>query len=195
MKRYLAIAGAAVLVAACSTASGPDGGGSTPAPGAATQAGGAPAPTSGDAGGGGGGGGGGGAGGAGVADAAAAVKDVCTVMPKDTIRGLVPDAADPVTDAAYHQCTMSNGTTAVQITLSGGFGEPDPPVPADTVGGVGEKAWIQEQFVDDAYLVIFLGTTATQSYQTLYVEWAGHDGKAHRDDAIAVAKATIQALQ
>lgn len=187
MKRCLAIAGAAVLVAACSTASGPDGGGSTPAPGAATQAGGAPAPTSGDAGGGGGG--------AGVADAAAAVKDVCTVMPKDTIRGLVPDAADPVTDAAYHQCTMSNGTTAVQITLSGGFGEPDPPVPGDAVSGLGEKAWVQEQTVDDAYLVIFLGTTATQSYQTLYVEWAGHDGKAHRDDAIAVAKATIQALQ
>ncbi len=179
--RLLTLAAVALLAAACSNAV-PNGGGG-------------PTSDTGGGGGTGGGGTGGGGGAGGVAEAASKVADVCTVMPKDTIRALVPDAADPVTDQAYHQCTMSDGTTSIQVTLSSGFAEPDPPNPAESVSGLGEKAWLQEQSVDDAYLEIYLGSADTAGYWTMYVEYAGHDGKAHRDDAIKVATATIAALK
>lgn len=180
----------ALLAAGCSTATAPAGGGSTPAAGGGAVSGGGAA-SSPD----GGGGGSGGGSPSGVADAAAALTKVCSVMPTDLVRSLVPKAGDPVEDAAYHQCTMSDGTSAIQITIMGGFGPVDPPVPAQTVDGLGEHAWLQEQTTDDAYLVVDLGATQTQSYETLYVEFAGHDGKSHKDDAIAVAKATLGLVQ
>jgi hypothetical protein len=135
-----------------------------------------------------------GGGGTGTADAAAKVTDTCTVLPVDVIRTYVPKAAAPVTDAAYHQCTMSDGTASIQLTVQSGFGPVDPPKPAQTVGDLGEHAWLQEQTVDDAYLVIDLGATQTGSYQTVYVEYAGHDGKGHAQDATAIAKAVLAAL-
>jgi hypothetical protein len=195
-KSFLGILAAALLLAACSSGT-PGGGGSTPATGAGGGGGGS-TPSTGAGGGGGNAGGtptspaGGGA--AGLADAAAALTDVCNVMPKDTIRAAVPDAGDPVFDSAYRQCTMSNATTSVQITVSAGFGEPDPPSPGESIADLGQKAWLQEQTPDDAYLVIFLGVAGSGAYETMYVEWAGHDGKAHREDAIGVARAVIQAL-
>lgn len=186
-----------MVVAACSASgAAPAGGGASAAASggsAATAA--ASSEGGGSAAGGGASAGGGAAGGAGVPDAAAQVKDVCTVMPKDKVKALVPDVGEPVTDAAYHQCTMSNGTTAIQVTLSAGFGEPDPPVPGDAVSGLGQKAWAQEQTVDDTYLVIFLGQDSKGGYQSMFVEYAGHDGKGHRQDAVGIAQAVIDALR
>lgn len=195
-KRLLGLGAIGLLATACSTAA-PTVGGATLGPGAGSTPGtGGGAATASTGGGGGAGSGAVGGGGTGaVAEAASRLTDVCTVMPRDAVLALVPDAGAPNLDAAYRQCTMSNGTTAVQLTISGGFGEPDPPNPAESVGGLGEKAWLQEQTVDDAYLVIFLGVADAGSYQTMYVEFAGHDGKAHRDDAIGIARAAIQALQ
>jgi hypothetical protein len=192
-KQPLCLGAIALLAAACATAAPTGGGGgATPGSGGGSTPGGGGATASTGSG---GGTGGGGNGGAAVAEAAAKLTDVCAVMPKAAILALVPDAGAPASDGAYHQCTMSNGKTAVQITISGGFGEPDPPNPGEAVGDLGQKAWIQEQTVDDAYLVIFLGVTGTGSYESLFLEYAGHDGKAHRNDAIGIAKATIAALQ
>jgi hypothetical protein len=177
---------ATLLVVGCSTATSPGGGGSTPGPGgdgSTPAAGGGAAASS-----------AGGGGGSGVADAAAAVTDVCSAMPVDLVRSYVPKAGEPAYDAAYHQCTMSDGTSAIQITVLAGFGPPDPPDPAQTVSDLGQHAWLQEQTTDDAYLVIDLGATAKGSYETLYVEYAGHDKKGHAQDAIAIAKAVIEAL-
>ena len=184
MSRAPALVLVALVAAACTTGGATGGGGPSAAPGGqATAAGGGSTPAT------------GGGGGAGVADAAAAVTDVCTVMPADLVRTYVPKAAEPVTDAVYHSCTMSDGTSIIQVTLSSGFGPPDPPVPSEAVGGLGEHAWAQEQTVDDAYLVIDLGTDQKGSYRSMYVEYAGHDGKGHRDDAVAIAKAVVEALR
>ena len=43
--------------------------------------------------------------------------------------------------------------------------------------------------IDDAYLTVYLSEDGYGSGEIIYVEIAGHDGKDHRDDAIAVAKA------
>ena len=183
----------ALLAAACTTAANPGGGATPPPDGASTAApGGNATPAAGSVTAAPGGGGGGGTG---AADAAAKVTDTCTVMPVDLVRTYVPKAAAPVTDSAYHQCTMSDGKASIQLTLLAGFGPVDPPNPAQTVGDLGQRAWLQEQTADDAYLVIDLGPTQTGSYQTLYVEYAGHDGKGHAQDATAIAKATLAALK
>jgi len=181
--RGLALGLVGLLVMGCSAAGGPTaatntsgtGGGATPAGGNVSAE-----P-----------GGGGGS----AADGAAAVTDACNVMPAELVRTYVPKAADPVTDSAAHSCTMSDGTSAVQVTLQSGFGPPDPPVPGEAVDNLGEHAWVQEQTVDDAYLVIDLGTDASGGYRSMYVEYAGHDGKGHRNDAIAIANAVLEALR
>jgi len=132
--------------------------------------------------------------GASVAQAASQVKNPCSVMPTDLVKQHIPDAAAPQQGPEPSHCSMSNGTSVVEITMSGGFGEPDAPSPSQTVAGVGEKAWVQEQQADDAYVVVFLGKDAQGSYRSLFVEYAGHDGKSHRDDAIAIARHIISTL-
>ena len=141
--------------------------------------------------------GGGGSAGSGspVAQAASQVKNPCTVMPSELVKQHIPDAAAPHQGPEPSHCSMSNGKSVVEIIMSGGFGEPDAPSPSETVAGVGEKAWVQEQQADDAYLVVFLGKVAQGSYRSLFVEYAGHDGKSHKDDAIAIARQIISTLQ
>ena len=114
-------------------------------------------------------------------------------MPIDLVRQNIPDAADPQQGPEPTLCSMTNGISVVQITFLGGFGEPDPG--NEIVADLGEKAWIEEQFVGDAYLVIFLGVDDHGTYQTMYVEYAGHDGVSNKDDAIAVARQIIATLQ
>ena len=48
--------------------------------------------------------------------------------------------------------------------------------------------------IDDAYLTVYLSEDGYGSGEVLYVEIAGHDGKDHRDDAIAVATAVLAKL-
>ncbi|MGH2967275.1 MAG: hypothetical protein ACRDMH_18100 [Solirubrobacterales bacterium] len=56
--------------------------------------------------------------------------------------------------------------------------------------GLAEGAYLQTQFVDDSYLQVIL----TKDRGALYVEVADHDGKDHKNDAIAVAQAVLAQL-
>lgn len=68
-------------------------------------------------------------------------------------------------------------------------------VPSLFVANLGQKAWLQQQQADDAYVVVSLGSDDKGSYWTLSVEYAGHDGKSHKDDAVAIARQIISKLQ
>ncbi len=179
-----------VGLAACSGASSPSAnpggapssGSDSGAAGASTDTGGAGAPSGSTAAGGGAG--------SGLFDAAGKVTDVCTLLPTDLVARLIPDASAPESQKFPPlKCRVSNGTAALEITLSP-FEPVDPLVPAESVSGFPFAAYLQTQFVDDSYLKVLLG----QDQGALYVEVAGHDGKDHKDDAIAIAQAVIAQL-
>ncbi len=129
-----------------------------------------------------------------VAQAASQVENSCAVMPTDLVRQYIPDAADPHLEPDLFNCSMTNNISVVQIAVQGGFGEPDPLDPGETLADMGEKAWVQEQIVDDAYILVFLGVDDSGFYQTLTVEFAGNDGTGHKDAAIAIARQIIATL-
>lgn len=168
---------AAALVA-CSSGAASQPGGPTQTP----ASGGGGSPTQ-------GGGGGGGGGGGSLADRANAVKDVCTLMPADLAAKLVPGGSAPQSAPFPPSCTVTNGTQTLQITV-GAYDAVDALDPAEVVPGLGVTAYMQVQFVDDAYLKIVL----TQDHGAIYVEDAGHDGKDHKADAISVGQYVLAHL-
>lgn len=186
----IAIIVATLVASACSgTASGPpgasQGAASTPAAAASSPvaqgsgSGGAEgSPTS-------------GGGGASLVAAAAAVKDACEIMPMDLAATIVPNASEPQKETfANPKCTISNGISVLEVTI-GAYDAVDPLVPNEPVAGLGSAAYLQKQTVDNAYLKIILDPNGG----AIYVEVAGHDGKDHGDDAIAVARRILEALQ
>jgi hypothetical protein len=130
-----------------------------------------------------------------VAQAASLIKDPCAILPTDLVKQHIPDAAAPKSGPEPSRCSMSNGKSVVEISMAAAFGEPTPPDPSEKVADLGEKAWVQEQLVDDAFVVVFLGVDDRGSYRTLDVEYAGHDGKGHKDDAITIARQIIANLR
>jgi hypothetical protein len=131
-------------------------------------------------------------GGATLADAAAKVTDWCTLMPADLAAKIVPGGAAPQSQLFLPlKCTVSNQVSVLEITfLPSG---PTDPVPgAEAVPGIAEAAYLERLLPDDAYLTVRLGGP---SGAVMYVEVAGHDGKDHKDDAIAVAKAVLAQLE
>jgi hypothetical protein len=134
--------------------------------------------------------GGGDGGGASLVDAARKVTDVCTLLPTDLAAKLVPGASAPQSQTFPPlKCTVSNGTSVLEITVAP-FDAVDPLVPNESIAGFPEAAYLQTQFVDDSYLKVLL----SKDQGALYVEVAGHDGKDHKNDAIAVAQAVIAQL-
>jgi len=132
----------------------------------------------------------GGAGGASLVDAALQVTDVCTLMPMDLAASIVPDASQPQSQQFPPRCTVSNGTSVLEITI-GAYDAVDPLVPNEPVAGLGAAAYLQKQTPDNAYLKIILDPNGG----AVYVEVAGHDGEDHGNDAIAVAQRVLAALQ
>ena len=129
-----------------------------------------------------------------AAQAASQVDNSCSVIPVDLVRQYIPDAADPQLEPDQFNCSMTNNISVVQVAIQGLFGEPDPLVPGEELADMGEKAWVQEQIVDDAYVVVFLGIDDNGTYQTLSVEYAGNDGIGHKDAAIAITRQIIATL-
>lgn len=134
--------------------------------------------------------GGGGGAGAAVVAAMQAVKDTCTIVPMDLISPLVPGAPAPITQPIPPTCTITNQKQVVEVTLGPFDTGTDALDPAVEVSGLGVKAWLQKQQPDDAYVKVVLTTDGG----SVYVEVAGHDGKDHGDDAVAIAKAVIAKL-
>jgi len=175
-RSHLLVASIGVLVVAgCGggAASAPDSSGaSSPAAGAAATAGSAGGRTS-------------------LVAAAAAVKDACSLMPMDLAASIVPNASPPQSQQfPPYKCTVSNGTSVLEITIAA-YDAVDALIPNEHVDGLGATAYLQKQMVDDAYLKVVLDPAGG----AIYVEVAGHDGKDHGDDAVAVAQRVLAALQ
>ncbi len=132
----------------------------------------------------------GGAGATSLVEAAAKVKDVCTLLPTDLAAKIVVGGTAPESQLFPPlRCRVSNGTSVLEITLAV-FDAVDPLVPNESIPGLGAGAYLQTQFIDDSYLKVLL----SKEQGALYVEVAGHDKKDHKDDAIAVAKAVLAKL-
>ena len=175
--RIIAIIGIVAVSAACTGATtaetgSPQGGGPSPVAGQTASAG----QGSGD--------------GTSLVAAAAAVTDACTLMPMDLAATIVPDASAPQSQQfPPYKCTVSNGTSVLEITIAA-YDAVDPLVPNDPVAGLGAAAYLQKQTPDNAYLKVILDPNGG----AVYIEVAGHDGKDHGDDAIAVAQRVLAAL-
>jgi len=131
------------------------------------------------------------AGGDSLAVRAQKVTDACTLLPTDLAAKLVPGGAAPQSQKfPPFQCTVSNQVQVLQITV-GGYDSVGPVNGAEPVSGLGSAAYYEASFVDDAYLTIDL----SPDEGAIYVEVAGHDGKDHKADAIAVAQYVLAHLQ
>jgi hypothetical protein len=132
-----------------------------------------------------------GAGAASLIAAAAAVTDVCPLVPMDLASSIVPNASAPQSQKfPPYRCTISNGTSVLQVTVAA-YDAVDPLIPNEPVAGLGTAAYLQKQQPDNAYIKVILDPAGG----ALYVEVAGHDGKDHGDDAIAVAQRVLERLQ
>jgi len=177
------------LLAACSSAAQPGGSG-TPASASAAAGGGGGGTTA--AGQPSAGGGGGGAGGAGLADAAAKVTDWCALIPTDVVAKFAPGAPAPSTAGYPTECFASNGTGALDFRYSTGFGAFETPSGTETVDGIGAAAYLDRPSQDEVELWVALQLDP-EAY--LFIDVAGHDGKDHKADAVALAQAVIAKLQ
>jgi hypothetical protein len=168
----------AVFVAACSGSQAPT---SAPAGSAApTVQGGA----------GGGGASGGAGGGASVAAAAAQVKDWCALIPADIIATFAP-SAPPVSAGTYPgECGASNGVSALDFQYTTGFNG-SLPAGAENVPNVGQYAYLDRPSKDEVELWVAL---SSDSDRGLFIDLAGHDGKDHTAEAVAIANAILAKL-
>ena len=124
-----------------------------------------------------------------LVDAARAVTDACAVMPMDLIAPLVPGASSPQSTASPNRCTVTNQVQNVEITIA-----PDDAVdilePAETVADLGVAAYLQTRQPDDAFMKVVLDPSGG----AIYVHVAGHDGRDHAEDAVAIARAVLVRL-
>ena len=135
----------------------------------------------------------GGAGGQSLAEAALAITDVCPLMPTDLAAKIVPGGSAPQSQLFIpFRCTVSNQVSVLEVTIDGGHGAVEPVPGAEFIQDLAEGGYLERLLPDDAYLTVVLGKDPDAA---LHIEVAGHDGKDHKDDAIAVAKAVLTKLR
>ena len=131
-----------------------------------------------------------------LAVAAGKVTDACTVMPADLVQKIVPGGGAPQSEQYPRRCSVSNGKSVLEITIETGLITPTDPVkgaeyiPGLALGGYLER--LDPVSRGDTYLTVILGRDPNG---LLHVEIAGHDGKDHKEDAIAVAQAVLAQLR
>jgi hypothetical protein len=127
---------------------------------------------------------------------AAKVTDACTLMPPELVKKIVPSASAPQSEQYPARCSVSNGTSVLEITFETGTIVPvDPINGAEFVPGLAEGGYLERldpYAKGDIYLTVILGKDPKG---LLHVEVAGHDGKDHKEDAIAVARDILNHLQ
>ena len=129
------------------------------------------------------------------AAAAEKVTDVCTLIPAEYITRLIPNAFRPSSERYPRQCTIRNNLSALQVSIDTGFVPVDPIQGAEFIPGLADGGYLEHLSPNsqgDVYLTVILGKDPKA---LLHVEVAGHDGKDHRDDAIAIARDILTRLQ
>jgi hypothetical protein len=119
------------------------------------------------------------------------VTDACTLVPAELAKKLVPGASAPRGEPYPPRCTVTNGTSVLEITID--TGPPDPVKGAEAIPGLGEGGYLERPAPDDAFLIVIVARD--EPTRRLLVEVAGHDGKDHKDDAIAVAREVLAQLK
>jgi hypothetical protein len=128
-------------------------------------------------------------GGPSLAAAAAKVTDACSLAPAALVQKLVPGASPPQKEEFPRRCTFGNGKSALGITMD--VGPAEPVKGAEFIPGLAEGGYLERldpSSHGDTYLTVILGKDSNGTNRNLHVEVAGHDGKDHKDDAIAVAR-------
>ena len=139
---------------------------------------------------------GGGGGGQSLGAAAAKLTDACSLVPADLSQKLVPGASPPQSEQFPLRCTLSNGKSALGISFDTGPAEPVKG--AEFISGLAGGGYLERLdpvSQGDAYLTVILGNDSNGTNRNLHVEVAGHDGKDHKDDAIAVARDVLAHLK
>jgi hypothetical protein len=134
-------------------------------------------------------------GGPSLAAAAAKVTDACSLAPADLAQKLVPGAFPPQREQFPLRCALGNGKSALGITIDTGPAEPVKG--AEFIPGLAEGGYLERldpASHGDTYLTVILGNDQNGTNRNLHVEVAGHDGKDHKDDAIAVARDILARL-
>ena len=129
------------------------------------------------------------------AAAAAKVSDACSLMPAGLAQQIVPGGSPPQSEKFPPRCTVTNGKSVLEITVETGFVPVEPVKGAEFIPGLAQGGYLER--LDpvshgDVYLTVILGKDPNG---LLHVEVAGHDGKEHKDDAIAVARAILARLR
>lgn len=130
------------------------------------------------------------------AAAAAKVTDACSVMPVDLTQKIVPGGSSPQSEKFPLRCTVTNGKSVLEIEIDTGPAEPVRG--AEFISGLAEGGYLER--LDpvsrgDTYLTVILGKDPNGTNRNLHVEVAGHDGRDHKDDAIAVAREILARLR
>ena len=130
-------------------------------------------------------------GGASLADAAAKVTDWCALIPNDVVARFAPSAPPAAAGTYPGECGASNGVGALDFRYTTGFGAFQIPPGAEQVQGLGQGAYLDRPSQDEVELWVALQADPEVS---LFIDVAGHDGKDHTDDAVAIARAIIANL-
>ena len=129
-----------------------------------------------------------------LVDAARKVTDVCTLVTPDLAAGVVPSAPPPKSQTfPPYECTYSDGTIQLQVTLASsdtGVGGGVPAPGQEDVSGLGAAAFVVHPGSDETYLTVKL----SPDQGALYVDIYDPSGKDRKDDAVAVAQAVLAAI-
>ena len=112
------------------------------------------------------------------------------------VEKLAPGAYAPTNERYPLRCTVRNDKSALEITFDNG---PDDPVKgAEFIAGLAKGGYLE--YLDpvsrgDACLTVILGEDENAINHNLHVEVAGHDGKDHKEDAIAIARDVLAHLK
>jgi hypothetical protein len=129
-----------------------------------------------------------------IAAASRTLKDACSFLPKDTSDRLVPGVGKREGMQFPLSCAVRGSLSAIEIAFDVG---PADGRSGDVVPGLGVAGYLERldpKSPGDVYLTVVLGNDDHGTNHNLHVEVSGHDGKEHKDDAIALARQVLAQL-
>jgi hypothetical protein len=135
-------------------------------------------------------------GGPSLAAAVSKVTDACSLAPADLAPKLVHGVSPPQSEQFPRRRPFSNWKSALGIAIDTGLAELIKG--AEFIPGLAEGGYLEGLHPashGDAYLTVVLGKGLNGTNRNLHVEVAGHDGKDHKDDTIAVARDILTRLR
>ena len=127
-----------------------------------------------------------------AAAAQAKLKDACSFVPKDAVTRLVPGGKSEGSQFPLG-CMVLSSNAGLTVTFDTG---PAEGLDGERIPGLGVAAYFQnlDPKNADAYVTVVLGNDDHGTNHNLHVAVDLHDGKNHKDDAIAVARDVLAQL-